>query len=372
MDANGSPVTPGSRILHLCAGQDTGGQAIASKFAFAGHDPTVTVNVVTASRSYIGYPLDPDLTDDPNARGNWRPELVERLYADADVVVIHRDPDLYERFDKGQRKPIVIHHHGTHLRRDPASVFARGEAIGARQVVSTVDLLLLAPGSTWLPQIIDIERMRALRDAYHRPDKTIRIAHAPTDRIVKGTATVEAVISRLKRRYPVVPVIIERLSWDHCLARKATADIYVDQFGLGYGNNAIEAWAMGMPVIAGASAPILARMRREYRRKTLPFYEATVDTLEARLVELIESPDLRAEWAQRGMEHVERFHAPAVVVARLKALYASVPPSVGGPTAADLRARSAEERRLQLLNRGPGRMRRRMQRIERQKEAKVA
>ena len=357
MRENGSPVPPGSRplhILHVCSGQDTGGQAIASKLAFAAVDPAVKVKVVTASQSYIGYPLDPDLSNYAGARGNWNWTAIQELYGAADLVVLHRDAVMYPRFDHGQRKPIVIHHHGTHFRRNPEVVWASGAAVGAVQCVSTVDLLDCVPkGQTahWLPQIVDVERLAVIRRVNYKRSKTIRIAHAPTDRLIKGTRYVEAVIRELAKKYPVQAVIIERVSWERCLARKATADIYVDQFQLGYGNNTLEAWALGMPVVCGADKPILARMRKEYHRKTRPFYEATPETLYARLEELILSESLRAEWAARGMAHIKRFHSQAAVVARLNAIYASVPPSVGGPTAADKAAAVAEARAEQIRTR---------------------
>lgn len=348
------------RILHLCPGQDTGGQAIGLRTVWGRVFPEDEVRVVTASTSYPDYPVDL----------RWRWAAVSDLYAWADVVHLHNHPSTYAKLDLGARKPIVLQWHGTRFRSAPAERWAEAEAIGATVVVSTVDLLDSVPAggkATWLPQVVDMERLAAIRAASYRDDGRIRIAHAPTDRVVKSTAAVVDAVRQLGRRYPVELVLVERQPHERCLRMKAAADIYVDQFGLGYGNNAIEAWAMGQPVVAGATPTILARMRREYRRKSLPFVEATPDTLYERLEELVTSADARTEAAARGAAHVTRFHAPEAAARRLRALYEATGSSAGGPTRAEAAAeasRAALERR-----RVPRWMRRRMEREARARGA---
>ena len=91
---------------------------------------------------------------------------------------------------------------------------------------------------------------------------------------------------------------------------------------LGYGCNAIEAWAMGIPVVAGADSWTLARMRQEFGRSGLPFYEATAETIRVALRELVLSADLRAKWDDRGLRHARRFHAEKPALERALELYA--------------------------------------------------
>jgi len=148
----------------------------------------------------------------------------------------------------------------------------------------------------------------------------IVIAHAPTNRSVKSTAQFLEAINQLKADgYPVELELIERASWAQCLARKSRADIFFDQTLLGYGCNALEAWGMGIPVVAGASDETLDEMERRFGH--LPFYHATEETIYDALKELVESPELREQYGQIGHDYVRRFHSEEVVVAQLKDLY---------------------------------------------------
>lgn len=319
------------KIAHLSFGPDIGGQSVATKAAFARLAPEHEVRAIGSYNS-LRYP-------EPEPLRTLVP--AQAAYDWADVVVLHNFVDPYYQLDHGQRKPIVVHHHGSHFRNNAERLYAEGQAIGALQVVSTVDLLLSVPKGEleWLPQVIDVDAMAAIRNAWHRPDGRLRIVQAPTNWEKKGTREVIGAVAALARRYPVEMVLIDGslrppTPWLDCIAQKATCDVLVDQFELGYGNNAVEAWALGMPVVSGARPEIAARMRKEYHRRGLPFIEATVDTVEGVLEAVIRDPSLRAAYAKKGMEHVRRFHSQEAVVARLTELYARVPASVGARKAA--------------------------------------
>lgn len=314
------------KILHVAPGHDTGGQAWWLTALWSSVRPEDEVRSYVASQTYIGYPMD----------RRFRHEAVGRDWREwADVVHLHNFPQVYDRFDHGARKPLVMHYHGTLFRSDPATQVDLSLARGATQVVSTVDLLLAAPDAPlrWLPQIVDVARLQHIRQERYRPSDTIRIVHAPTDRQVKGTRHVMTAVETLRKRGRNVDLIlVERLPWTRCQEKKAQGDVYVDQMILGYGNNAIEAWALGMPVVANAADPaILARMRREYHTRTLPFLQADPDTLADVLDRLVTSPQERQEWAERGARHVARFHAPEAAIARLAGIYGATGPSTGGP-----------------------------------------
>ena len=149
----------------------------------------------------------------------------------------------------------------------------------------------------------------------------VKVAHAPTQRKIKGTEAFLRAVKRLQDEGHEIELdLIERVSWAECLRRKASADIYYDQTLLGYGNNAIEAWGMGIPVIAGAQERTLAEMRKRFSNE-LPFYQATEGTIYEALKALVQSADLRAEYSERGLSHVRRFHDQKVVVEQLKDVY---------------------------------------------------
>ena len=108
------------------------------------------------------------------------------------------------------------------------------------------------------------------------------------------------------------------------------ADIYYDQVLVGYGVNAIEAWGMGIPVIAGASKAqaaahgigipdgVLDEMRRRF--DGLPFVLADETTIYDALARLVD-PVVRQKAAERGLAHVRKFHSQEAVVAALRPIY---------------------------------------------------
>ena len=249
---------------------------------------------------------------------------VARLYADSDVIHLNNVFNPYCLLDKRRRKPLLMHQHGSIFRSDPRRHLHLAKRHNAEVAVSTVDLLKPAPDAmTWLPTAYNIDELRAIRAAHRRADDgVIRIAHAPTNREVKSTDALMAAVDALKADgLPIELDVIEDQPWSECLRRKAAADVYFDQVQLGYGCNAVEAWGMGMPVIAGAQPWTLNRMRIEYGSDDLPFYEATEQTIADALRALVISADARAEYTARGTAHVERFHAEEPALARLVDLY---------------------------------------------------
>jgi hypothetical protein len=298
------------RILHLHPGHDTGGQSIGGKpiLEAAGHEVRVLVH-----RDHVfGYPTG-------EMWSYLEPATLTEAWGWADLVVAHNDTRECAPHAERDPKPLIVHHHGTRFRRYPRRQYDQAAKVGALQVVSTVDLLTFVPsGGTahWQPQNIDIPKMAAVRAEHYAPGEKVRVAHMPTNRAIKGTAHVLAAV----RVLPIIELVWPRrpVPWETCLRMKATADIYADQFLLGYGNNAVEAWAMGIPVIAGAESSLLPRMRAEWGE--LPFYRTDYPHLVDDLRALALSADCRAEWAARGLAHVRRFHAPAAWLARFEEL----------------------------------------------------
>lgn len=287
-------------IISIARGQDTAGQGYALKRALGRHHPEVGFRSAISSETYISYPVD--------ILWDGRLPVLEKLIAAADVVHLHNGVSALRRIDPGRRKAVLTHHHGTAFRRQPAAYLADDRRHRAITAVSTIDLTRYHPSIQWFPQTVDEPALHELAARYRRhPDGRIRIGHAPTSRPVKSTDRFLAAVQSLQRRYPQLELeLIERRPHDECLRRKAACDIYYDQVELGYGNNAIEAWTMGIPVVAGADAWTLAAMRERFGE--LPFYRATEETLEARLEELICDAGLRGHYADLGQRHAARWH----------------------------------------------------------------
>lgn len=245
---------------------------------------------------------------------------VRQLARMADVIHLNNSHMAARRL-MVTNKPFLLHHHGTLFRNKPGPLLEWAYRNNAVQAVSTVDLMKIAPDElTWLPTAYDMDDLWARRKP-REPDGKIRIVSAPTNREWKSTVALETAVRELQAdKVPVELVLVERKTWAECMAVKATADMYFDQVILGYGCNAIEAWGMGIPVIAGADEWTLDRMRKEFNGP-LPFYSATVETIGEAIRKMVKSKALREKWAEKGREHALKFHAERPALARLAELY---------------------------------------------------
>lgn len=303
-------------------GADTGGQAFRIQQAVNRYLDGWKARSMCQLVNYMRYPRDMA----------WDREEARRMYEWCDVMQMQGSTATYRLVDDGERKPCVVHHQGTRFRSNPIGVWREGSSIGARQIVSTLDLLEVAPGGmAWLPSPYELDEVR---DKYlvQKPRRTVRIVHSPTNRRVKGTAHVIAAVEELSKDHDVELDLVEHVEHAVCLSRKGRADIYIDQFELGYGNNAVEAWAMGIPVVAGATFKhTRRRMLAEFEE--LPFYESSPESLTADLARLVESAELRREWGDRGRSHAEKFHAAPVVAERLREIYSNAKRTKGAAAA---------------------------------------
>src|SRR5215208_476122 len=173
------------------------------------------------------------------------------------------------------------------------------------------DLLGLVPGAGFLPYA-NVDLRAYARAPLPQHDRIV-VVHAPTDRRVKGT---EHVVAAARGDFELR--LIENASRDDVRRALEAGDVYVDQLLLGwYGGTAVEAMALGRPVIAYLHDDDLARIPPEMRRD-LPIVSATPTTLEAAIETAFAR---REELAERGRAYVERWHDPAAIAARTKAAY---------------------------------------------------
>lgn len=306
-------------VLILAGGADTGGQGIATKQAFDRHS-SMQVRSVSVSKNYLAYAAD-----------LWWPadkRLIRRLFAEADVLHV-RNTFLSLKlvgaldFDR-KRPPMLIQHHGTDYREHPSRLLHEAARYGAATYVSTIDLLTAAPVDHvgWIPAPLDIDALAAFRVA--RPaEAPLRVGHAPTVRASKGTDVFLEAFAQVEKTRNIELVMIEGKPQVECLAIKGTCDILFDQLTFGYGSNALEAFAMGIPVLSGAEDPaVLDRMRSVIG--FLPFLPCTRANLAEQLRRLIDQEQLREDLAAVGRSYVQTYHAAPVVVKRLERIYRTI------------------------------------------------
>ena len=314
-------------ILIMSSGEDTGGVGIGIKRAFDKVDPSWSVRFVRRADNFIHYP--PDIHW---AAGDTRTErVVKRLFEEADVVHVMEKWGTIEDMPGFEDKPKVIHHHGTHFRQNPNASLVAARERNAIQLAATIDLYLTAPDDLeLLPAPYDLDWLAGIREDYLNYNGPIKIAHAPTKRVGKSTGPFANAYAKLAENNNVSVDIIEGASWMECIGRKAVIDVYFDQVLTGYGNNAIECWAMGIPVIAGADyeqsvarghpVPKGTLEFMEKRWGELPFYNANEDTIYDALVAMMH-PSTRLEYGERGNRHVHKYHSQQAVVGQLKDVY---------------------------------------------------
>lgn len=169
-----------------------------------------------------------------------------------------------------------------------------------------------------IPQIINLDRWEVAEE--HLNNKKTLIVHAPTDPVIKGTDYIINTINKLKNKYDFDFILVKNMPHEQARQIYRRADIIIDQVMIGiYGVFAIEAMAMGKPVITWISD----YMKEKYP-KDLPIVSANPDNLEEKLKMLLVDKELRKVLGKQGREYVEKYHDMEVVATKLLELYQSV------------------------------------------------
>jgi hypothetical protein len=298
------------KALILSAWEDTGGVGIALKKALEKHTEW-EARFVHRHHNYIGY--ETDIYWEPGAP---KPDGLDELFREADVVHIMERWTAVQHFTDWLDKPLVMHHHGTEFRVDNTRALLREtKEFRAVPIVSTIDLTLIDPEAEWLPNPCDIDAMVQHRTLPTHARTSLRVAHSPTNRALKGTEFFLSVADQS----PFSVDLIEGVPWSTGLARKGQADIVYDQFHIGYALSGIEAMAMGIPVIGGVQDPrIIELMMKTFGY--LPFLLADEGSLRERLMDLCDHT-LRAAYSHLGTHHVRIWHDEYLVANRLVKIY---------------------------------------------------
>jgi hypothetical protein len=149
------------------------------------------------------------------------------------------------------------------------------------------------------------------------------VVHAPSRRDTKGTRYVTAAVDALRREgVPFHFKLVEGVSQASARSSYARADVVVDQLVAGwYGGLAVEAMALGVPVVACVREEDLGVVPAEMRGE-LPIVRATPTTVETVLRELLTGPrDYLSALGRRSRTYVERWHDPLRIAGELREVY---------------------------------------------------
>jgi len=142
------------------------------------------------------------------------------------------------------------------------------------------------------------------------------VVHAPSSRDIKGTNYVLEVVQDLRKTRSFEFILVQGLSHGEAMQIYRRADIVIDQVLLEwYGMFAIEAMALGKPVLSHAREDILPDLQG------LPIVNTNPDRLRSDLDSLTSDATLRRELGIKGRQYVERVHDCRVVASQLVTLY---------------------------------------------------
>jgi glycosyltransferase involved in cell wall biosynthesis len=217
---------------------------------------------------------------------------------------------------RAARKRSVMHFLGSDIRGKRPAELAWAARAQAR-IVGSYDAIRWVPEAEVVPPGIDLgDYAPAPPTDNPRPV----VIHAPSSRRRKGTEQVIAACEQL----PVELEIVEGLHHDEARRRYARADIVVDQLNAGwYGLYAIEAMALGKPVVTFLHEEAVARTEAAFGTK-VPIVGATADTLVERLRPLVEDAEERGRVGAASRAYVEQVHDADRMAVRLLDIYARI------------------------------------------------
>ena len=194
-------------------------------------------------------------------------------------------------------------------------------AIDAPVFVSTPDLLLDWPAAHWLPTVVSPEDWRCSSPVLERPVPVV--LHAPSNPVIKGSALIEPIMHKLAAEGLVEYRRVEGVPASEMPALNASADIVLEQFRIGtYSVTSQEAMAGGRLVVGHVHDQVRDHVRATQGLE-LPVVEATPDSLEQVLRDVLSDRARYQAVAASGVAYVETLHNGTASAAALADFLAS-------------------------------------------------
>lgn len=154
---------------------------------------------------------------------------------------------------------------------------------------------------------------------YKQRKSELIVAHAPSNRVIKGTSLIELAVEHLRAQaFPIRLDIIESVSNAEVLRRLSLAHVVVDQLHIGwYGALAVEAMALGKPVICYIKDDDL-RVIDPAMKKDLPVMATSPESIGDTLLKVLEMDSKEIEaLGKRSRDFSLKWHDPGKIAARL-------------------------------------------------------
>jgi glycosyltransferase involved in cell wall biosynthesis len=184
------------------------------------------------------------------------------------------------------------------------------------EIVTTPDMLKYIPSAKHIPVAVEVGGDQPTSTS-KGAGGVVTIAHAPTNRVVKGTDYVISAVDELRREGLAVEFdLIEGVAPEEVIRRLRMADIAVDQLLIGwYGIFSVEALMLGKPVVCYINPTLKGCV------PDLPIVTANHISLVDVLRSLVRDEKRRRDLGRHGVEFAKRFHDSEVVGERFTKIY---------------------------------------------------
>lgn len=188
-----------------------------------------------------------------------------------------------------------------------------------RVFILNPELVHYVPNATFLPYSnVEVDQFEP---SYPTTDGPIKIVHAPSDPLIKGTRFIAEAINNLSKRFNIQYIEIKGVPHAEAMKLYRSADLVIDQVLAGwYGGFAVEAMAMGKPVACYIRDADLACLPEAMRRE-LPIVRVNVKSLEDDLEQALLQRQAWPEWGQRARSFVMRWHNPRKIAGAMMRAY---------------------------------------------------
>lgn len=187
------------------------------------------------------------------------------------------------------------------------------------------DLLHFLPKekSSFLPYSVNLDNISLAKPDFHK--KKLKIVHAPTSRVVKGSDIILNVLEEVRKDHSseIEVEVVENLSHERAINTYKQADLFVDQILIGwYGGVAIEVMSMGKPVICRIAEEDLHFIPRKMAADLKDaFINAGQIDLKEALLQCIEDRELLKRKSEAALEYARKWHDPKYVASITKEAY---------------------------------------------------
>jgi hypothetical protein len=211
---------------------------------------------------------------------------------------------LHAYLKKNFKKKIFLkHYHGSDLR-------MTGEKDLDFCLVSTPDLLKLAPNGKWLPIPVDIKKIEQFKmESNSTIDKSLYIAHYPYYLNKPEWDYFTPTFNYIEKESKAIVVKVINLNHDQSLSEISKSDLYVGKMmpEMGwFGTAETEAMALGKPVIAYVSDEL-------YDIYKPPIFRTTKDSFRQDLLDLINNESERKRLSEEGPRYVKKYHDLSII-----------------------------------------------------------